>query len=508
MLLVVRSPNSARAAGVKIGRALPNVRASDKEVLRIVDAQVVPQIKLLRSKEERRAEEIRGLVWLFAVLAVMSAVVTAGLLIPNPLLARIPTVWGFPSGLATALFMILSATAWLFWRGAKEAAQDKQAAETNALRAAAFEGVIEELNKRRLQEGVPLRRSHHREASAPDRVPGGVTPRGAEALVAQWMRHLGETTAETTQFQGDGGVDVAGARYIAQVKHFAVSVGVASIRELAGVAIYDGRAALFFTSTGYSKGAVEFAEKSGVALFVYDAKLAELRGINEFAIRLLEVGLGALEGGIIANEARTLLAAEGDAEDLLETVELPGLARLKPTTSAVSSANAVVFVEALTSNSGWLIDQALKLLVNRQDPAVADAVKSLDQDEVTMWESRLNVVLIRATNAAEPIEEVRRAATAGAAERAGAALLLTHLVDTDSAQSELLSMLRRDRDATVRYYADAEVLTDSEYWSCRPCGHHNEMTLTECSRCNHSPGWLTGLVPEDEGDEELDPIEI
>jgi hypothetical protein len=47
--------------------------------------------------------------------------------------------------------------------------------------------------------------------------------------------HLGAHDAQVTQYTGDGGIDVASRRCIAQVKHYAGSVGVAAIRE-AGVA--------------------------------------------------------------------------------------------------------------------------------------------------------------------------------------------------------------------------------------------------------------------------------
>jgi hypothetical protein len=159
------------------------------------------------------------------------------------------------------------------------------------MRVAAFEGARDELNKRLIREGIPLPSASYRDVARPDPIANGVTPRGAEALVAQWMRHLGESVAEVTQYRGDGGVDVSGARFIAQVKHFTGSVGVAPIRELAGVATYDGRQALFFTSSGYSAGAVTFANRSGVALFVYSAERAELFGINDRALTLMESGL-------------------------------------------------------------------------------------------------------------------------------------------------------------------------------------------------------------------------
>lgn len=105
----------------------------------------------------------------------------------------------------------------------------------------------------------------------PEPQPFGVSHQGAEALVAAWMRHLGILDAEPTRYVSDGGIDVTGNGYIAQVKNYTGTVGVAEVRELAGVAVVDGRTALFWTSGTYAVGAVEFADRAGITLFIYDA---------------------------------------------------------------------------------------------------------------------------------------------------------------------------------------------------------------------------------------------
>jgi hypothetical protein len=51
----------------------------------------------------------------------------------------------------------------------------------------------------------------------------------------------------------NGGVDVAGARFIAQVKHYGGSVGVAPIRELTGVAICSAERAELLGMDGLAK---------------------------------------------------------------------------------------------------------------------------------------------------------------------------------------------------------------------------------------------------------------
>lgn len=119
----------------------------------------------------------------------------------------------------------------------------------------------------------------------------GVSDAGAEALCAEWMRHLGVPEAATTRHSGDGGIDVESTNYIAQVKNYAGTVGVAEVREMAGVAHGDGRHALFFTSGEYASGATEFAERVGMALFQFNAIDGTLTGRNRFAVDMIANGL-------------------------------------------------------------------------------------------------------------------------------------------------------------------------------------------------------------------------
>lgn len=126
---------------------------------------------------------------------------------------------------------------------------------------------------------------------APRPQPYGVSHEGAEHLVAEWMAYLGAKEVQVTRFSGDGGIDVSGLHYIAQVKNYAGTVDVASVRELAGVAYADGRKPLFFTSGAYASGAVAFAEQVGIALFVYDAINGTLSPVGEKAIEAMRYGL-------------------------------------------------------------------------------------------------------------------------------------------------------------------------------------------------------------------------
>jgi HJR/Mrr/RecB family endonuclease len=105
------------------------------------------------------------------------------------------------------------------------------------------------------------------------------------------MRHLGATDAKKTRTSADGGIDVISEKYVAQVKNFSGTVPVESVRELVGVGLVHERIPLFFTSGTYPTGAIEFANKGGVALFVYSAENGTLRPVNAKAKQLFSEGL-------------------------------------------------------------------------------------------------------------------------------------------------------------------------------------------------------------------------
>lgn len=128
---------------------------------------------------------------------------------------------------------------------------------------------------------------------APGPQPYGVSDEGAEAFIADWMKYIGAKSATVTSYIGDGGIDVVSSLVIAQVKNYAPSrsVGVAEIRELAGVAAVDRRLAAFFTSGKYAAGATAFASAAGIALFRYSVKYGAVLGENELGINLSETGI-------------------------------------------------------------------------------------------------------------------------------------------------------------------------------------------------------------------------
>lgn len=97
----------------------------------------------------------------------------------------------------------------------------------------------------------------------------GITWKEAELLVWDWMRRNGYPDAQLTPAGADGGVDVSAKGAAAQVKHHAKPVGLSYVQRLAGVANAEGKAALFFSVSGYTSAARRWAAANNVECFVY-----------------------------------------------------------------------------------------------------------------------------------------------------------------------------------------------------------------------------------------------
>lgn len=91
----------------------------------------------------------------------------------------------------------------------------------------------------------------------------------AEVLVRDWMRKNGYRDAALTPQGADGGVDITSWKAIAQVKHQIKPVGLPAIQRTYGIALTTRRKALFFSSSGYTPKAREWARQHGVVLHVY-----------------------------------------------------------------------------------------------------------------------------------------------------------------------------------------------------------------------------------------------
>ena len=94
----------------------------------------------------------------------------------------------------------------------------------------------------------------------------------AEHMAQTWMFFFGYYDSKVTKAGSDGGVDVVSSEAIAQVKYEQSKTGRPKLQELTGEAVTSGKKAFFFSLSGYTKNAVEWAESSpaGLALFQFN----------------------------------------------------------------------------------------------------------------------------------------------------------------------------------------------------------------------------------------------
>lgn len=97
------------------------------------------------------------------------------------------------------------------------------------------------------------------------------TPQEAEQNAAARMRELGFPDARVTSGGADGGIDVRSSNALAQVKWRGGLTGRPALQNLYGArGIETSKRLLFFSAADYSQHAMEYAEQTGIALFIYD----------------------------------------------------------------------------------------------------------------------------------------------------------------------------------------------------------------------------------------------
>lgn len=291
------SSNVAYEAGRRLGRQQPDIWLSDEQLWVAVQQEIAPQVRPRSGANSRNAQEWQGTVTVLTVLSVGGIVLLLAIgfyrqaeWMPETLSKLRTERWWW--AVFSLVFITLLAS--IHSRRVTRRAKAERRRLREQLCRAAYAGAAEVVTARRNREhrtsSVLQRQSQDAAAYSP-RSGVDLTPRQAEELAARWMRSLGARKVEVTQFRGDGGVDVSSLRHIAQVKHLSGNVGVAPVRELSGVVRVDGRRGLFFTTSGYSTGAIEFAHQSGIALFRMDLRTGQLIAVNEVAKSLQLHGL-------------------------------------------------------------------------------------------------------------------------------------------------------------------------------------------------------------------------
>lgn len=106
----------------------------------------------------------------------------------------------------------------------------------------------------------------------------------AEDAAAAFVRSLGFREATATPVGADAGLDVVGSGVAAQVKTQLPPVGRPAVQRLRGAAL-DVPVRLFFSTSGYTTAAIDYADEAGVALFNLDGNL------SAFAVNSEAVGM-------------------------------------------------------------------------------------------------------------------------------------------------------------------------------------------------------------------------
>ena len=117
------------------------------------------------------------------------------------------------------------------------------------------------------------------------------SPEQYELYCAGWIEYLGGSKVQVTKYVADGGVDVSSKHEVAQVKLHASPVGVPPIRQIFGVAKAEEKTPIFFTSKGYTKAAITFAEENDIILFVADPLNENLIGVTKYSKSVIKNGL-------------------------------------------------------------------------------------------------------------------------------------------------------------------------------------------------------------------------
>ena len=91
----------------------------------------------------------------------------------------------------------------------------------------------------------------------------------AEALAVAHMKQLGFADTKSTPSGNDKGIDAVSNRAAAQVKALQVPVGSPEVQKLRGAA-HRFEYLIFYSQSGYTAQAIDFAEEAGIALFSFD----------------------------------------------------------------------------------------------------------------------------------------------------------------------------------------------------------------------------------------------
>lgn len=118
---------------------------------------------------------------------------------------------------------------------------------------------------------------------APSAAPEGVSHEEYENYCRLFLHSWGYLDAEVTRFVKDGGIDVESEDLVVQCKHITGNVRAPEVQAIFGIAAQKSKQAVVFSSGGFTKDAIVFANSAEVALFSLRERDGKARALNKAA---------------------------------------------------------------------------------------------------------------------------------------------------------------------------------------------------------------------------------
>jgi len=112
------------------------------------------------------------------------------------------------------------------------------------------------------------------------------TWRDAELVAVEWMRYWGYTNVAATAVGADAGIDVVSNEAVTQVKAETSATGRPKVQQHHGVAVAEGKTAIFFALAGFTPAARTYADENAILLFKFDLQ-GEPEPVNTAAHALM-----------------------------------------------------------------------------------------------------------------------------------------------------------------------------------------------------------------------------
>lgn len=217
----------------------------------------------------------------------------------------------------------------------------------------------------------------------------------------------------------------------------------------------------------------------------------DMRQLLETPVELQRIWVNAvvdaygLDRDRLSSEARAILLEDDDEDDeVLRQICTVGLTKRSPVRS-LDCQEAALLAKCFASGSEDVVAQAAQLTINTGCAEVSSVIEALDVPMT--WQGRFLSTAVSIATSAERAELVERNRRSGSSQRAAVALIVASL---PGEYPELLTELRVDRDAAVRFQCDGDVRL-AEIWTCRYCFTENPVTQDSCEKCHISSAWLS-----------------